>query len=223
MILQCPACNTRYLVPDTSIGATGRTVRCAKCKHTWQVAGVAQPPMSAVSEMVEEINVKPRPIPKGSNLPAVKAAKPSIALMASVLGFTATALTLLLIMLFPSLIGSPPSNAAVISDLAITKQEKEGAPTIYEIKGKIHNTSGEDMVSPVLRVSIVDSTGSSLQYMDFSEEGKVVKAYESFPFTTGEIPVKFTLARKFVVEVGSPLELALRDKPDATTSTEPTQ
>ena len=35
MIIECPECRARYQVPDGTVGATGRTVRCANCRHSW--------------------------------------------------------------------------------------------------------------------------------------------------------------------------------------------
>jgi predicted Zn finger-like uncharacterized protein len=43
MILNCPACRTRYLVPDSAIGPAGRSVRCAACRHSWFQEGATTP------------------------------------------------------------------------------------------------------------------------------------------------------------------------------------
>ncbi len=51
MIIACPACSTRYVVPDSAIGVDGRTVRCAKCRHSWfQDGPEIEVPESAASQ-----------------------------------------------------------------------------------------------------------------------------------------------------------------------------
>ena len=42
MIIECPACATRYEVPDAAIGSQGRKVRCAKCRHSWQAFDISE-------------------------------------------------------------------------------------------------------------------------------------------------------------------------------------
>jgi hypothetical protein len=55
-------------VDDAQIGSTGRTVRCAKCRHSWY-----QDPPEEILEQVAFVEppAEPAPIPKGSNLPAL--------------------------------------------------------------------------------------------------------------------------------------------------------
>jgi len=43
MILTCPSCRTRYVVPDSSIGTGGRKVRCAQCRFSWFQEGPPAP------------------------------------------------------------------------------------------------------------------------------------------------------------------------------------
>jgi predicted Zn finger-like uncharacterized protein len=58
MILTCPSCSARYVVPDSSIGPTGRRVRCAGCRHSWY----QEPPSSMASSPEPE----PEPPPFAS-------------------------------------------------------------------------------------------------------------------------------------------------------------
>jgi predicted Zn finger-like uncharacterized protein len=58
MLLVCPSCRTRYVVPDSAIGMDGRQVRCANCKHSWFQGG-AIPPVAPAPPVVAPAIVAP--------------------------------------------------------------------------------------------------------------------------------------------------------------------
>ncbi|NCP24994.1 MAG: thioredoxin [Erythrobacter sp.] len=82
MIIACPACATRYVVPDSAIGVEGRTVRCAKCKHSWFQDGpdIARPEADAKQAEARPFVGEappPAPPPTPSPTPSPKPAVPA--------------------------------------------------------------------------------------------------------------------------------------------------
>lgn len=73
MIISCPACSTRYVVPDSAVGVEGRTVRCAKCRHSWFQDG---PDLTAPAPQAEPVAAPTPPPPAPAPAPSPPVVEP---------------------------------------------------------------------------------------------------------------------------------------------------
>lgn len=213
MILQCPACNARYAVPDHALGAAGRNVRCARCANQW----FAKPNIADISpEALEKLLSEPQkpkatPVPKGSNLPAKTIEKPSPMLYALVAASLVAAIFTTVFSHKPGLFGLSSTKNIVFSELALADQ-KTASGHEYGISGKLVNLSNAATKLPIIRITLVDKDGNALKNW-YPEGVDMLAPNETKPFNFAPLTTALTTGDRLVLELGNDFELALRAKP----------
>jgi len=171
MILTCPSCGTRYSVDGSKFPSQGRTVRCAKCGHSWHQApeaesepeavrntATAAPPPEAASGAVPGSAPDPVPDPVAASAtrayaPAAVAEQPRVALgpkLAVVAGWIGLIVVVLLI---------GASAVRYRQDIAVIWPQSAG---VYSTLGLHVNSSGIDF--------------RQVEYRRENEDGQVVLA-----------------------------------------------
>ena len=186
MILTCPDCETQYFAEDSTIGDSGRTVKCAACAHSWFVGPQgAGSPAATIAGAHEAYRLKVRERRRRKSRTAALTA------------WTVTAATLAIILtgliVFRETVAKHwPQSASTYAamgmkvnrfdlDFLETQAERffDGTTPILEVRGAVQNTSNKTITAPRVRVTLLDDTGA-----------EVARAFA--PVTPANIPANAT-------------------------------
>ena len=182
MILDCSNCGARFAVDPAAIGAAGRRVRCGRCRHEWW-ARAATPAQAQPVDFSAADRIEARPIPPGSNLPALRAEPRR---EGHVLGW------LLLIVVLSAITGvvlgrdevmarfpatfelyarfgfqtPAPGAGLVIAELEPSSATDAGQPVLV-IEGSVVNVTRFARDVPALRVALLDDSDVEIYSWSF--------------------------------------------------------
>jgi predicted Zn finger-like uncharacterized protein len=212
MILTCPSCSTRYSVDGAKFPAAGRTVRCAKCGHSWHQAPEAPEPEAAAEPVAAPQTAAPVddsfPAPSGTRAYAPAASTPEprapigpkLAVVAGWIGLIAVVLLIAVsaVRYRQDIAVIWPQSAGVYSSLGLKvnasgidfrqvnyQRQSEDGQIVLAVTGQIVNAGGRELPVPqTVRVTLSDADGRELYHWTFKPTATVLKPGQSIPFVT---------------------------------------
>jgi predicted Zn finger-like uncharacterized protein len=214
MILTCPECSTRYHVDPASVGASGRTVRCAGCGNRW----LARPPADApkMIELAPGLSGTQRLSPVAA--PDGARGRGSASLVGWLAGVLVVLVAASAVIGRNEIVAGFPASAAVYQwvglpitlrlglqfEGVVSKRLEEGGIAVLVVEGGIINLSEQERRVPPIRVTLLDGGGRRLQQELFQAKDMQLDAGGKTRFS-GRLVNPAEQARQFSVtfEVGS--------------------
>lgn len=202
MILVCPFCKTKYLIPANVFALGPRRVRCARCSHSWE-ADLPKEVNAVIPPPELEITPPPTstiPVPPGSNLPAIRK-EPLPIWVHSVIGAGIVIFVLILVLILnrQDIAGRWPKMESLyvglglhirhtgegisIDDVRSELQYESGVVRLF-VEGKIHNTTERNQLVPNILASAMGPDGHIIQSWQIDAPAAKLSPGEIVPFRT---------------------------------------
>lgn len=215
MIITCPNCKTKYVVPGNAITGDGRKVKCSQCAHIWKQE-VPEDQESLPEFSYEEF--ASLSIPEESGIPMVMKKNQ----VPFYLKLSTVALMLIMIPLagihfradlqpsFPGIyeyFGYYDTTGLKLANVTPTKMKHKRQQKIM-VNGVLLNESESTKKAPMLRITLTNKDNKILEVyqvvIDENLEAGAVKEF-SEEFLTYKKDIQF-----ISVDIGDPLSLSMR-------------
>ena len=217
MILTCENCLKRYLVPDRSISEAGRQVRCVACGHEW----FQEPPPVAIDpekgddspgpragieiDDLEPIPESVRPLPEGSNVPAIIVEEKAATRGGRATGYIAAAAVFFIILAgllacreplsaswpplnaFYTALGLPailPGDGLSIDDVKTDEEANAQGLSILTVHGQINNHRNTPVTLPPLEAQLRVNNAQIFDHWRVELTQRIIPAHGVLTFTT---------------------------------------
>lgn len=209
MIISCPKCSSGFFVSPAQIGATGRRVKCSKCKNIWHAT---IPSENFLSQQILAERIDHQVQVAGSNLPAVIPIKISKILWAAP-GFLTFLILATLWMFFPNVTSKIGLCGSMCIDDGIrienVKHSYNQLNQSVILEYNIANRTSEKQKIPLVELKLFDKTGALLRKAYTENSG-----IELVPNSTIKGKAQFDMispnAQKVAISLGSRLKFWLR-------------
>ena len=210
MILVCPSCATRYVVPDSAIGGGGRQVRCANCRHSWFQEADGTPPPAVAPPPAD---APPAPPPFAGDIPAAPdrlvedapfrprrnpARRWTIAaLLAGVLMLGTIALiqyfgTPDFVRSFARAIGLPaqPGEASLrFADYTAERRDLESGNELFAVSGRVINPTDRSQRVPDIVAELRDAQGRIVYGWTIAPPRRTIAPRAQLEFNSAKLDV----------------------------------